>query len=481
MQVKNHAEALGLYAMLVKEFPEGGLWDEYGRAAATAGDFDLAEQIWEKILSLEPNTADLLSRLAGEYGKIWLFSKARALSFQAANLDPGNPAAQLGLASFLARTNSIDEARAAVNKCLELDSRSEPARFLSAQLDRRENKIAEAEQQFRDLIASPPQDPQVLYLCHFELAQILDRTERFDEAMAQLGKAKQLVMQSTDLNAAGKAFDERRERVVRKAKSLPNNILDVWGKSFPPQARTVATPLAFLGGHARSGTTLLERILDAHPAVAACDEALAFQTIAPLIDITEPVIPTQGLNFLRQRYFKNLTKVSGPAGNGTILLDKNPAATAYLPAFLRAFPELRVVIALRDPRDVLISCYFQNLSHISHLSFERLAQHYCCVMDVWLAVREWESLTWMETRYEDIVADLQKEGSRVTSFLGHEWHENQARFYEKNREKPILSANYHDVTKPVYSRSVGRWQVYEKHLARILPVLEPYCEKFEYV
>ena len=161
-------------------------------------------------------------------------------------------------------------------------------------------------------------------------------------------------------------------------------------------------------------------------------------------------------------------------------VDKNPPITAYLPAFLRAFPELRVLIALRDPRDVLVSCYFQTLVQVSHLSFEKLAQHYACIMDVWLAVREWEGLSWMETRYEDIVTDLQKEGTRVTNFLGLEWHENQASFHEKNRQKPVLSSNYNDVTQPVYRRSIGRWQAYEKYLAPALPALEPYCRTFGY-
>ncbi len=480
MQHRNYAEALKLYAQLVKEFPQGGLGYEYGRAAAVAGDFDLAEQIWENLLSGEPKTAELLSQLAGEYGKIWLFSKARALSFEAASLEPGNLNVQLNLASFLSRTNSVEEARAAVNKCLELDSRSEQARYLSAHLHRRENKFADAETQFRDLLASDLRDPQVVYFCRCELARILDSTERFDEAMAQLGEAKRLASQTINIDEARKTFDERRERAVRKAKSLPNNILDTWGKSFPTNARTAAAPLAFLGGHARSGTTLLERILDAHPSVAACDEALAFQTISSLIDVTVPDIPAEGLNFLRQRYLRNLAKVLESAAEGKMLLDKNPPVTAYLPAFLRAFPELRVLIALRDPRDVLVSCYFQNLIQFSHFSFEGLAQHYSCVMDVWLAVREWEGLVWMETRYEDIVADLQKEGGRVTKFLGLEWHENQARFYEKNREKPVMSSNYNDVIQPVYKRSVGRWQAYEKYLAPILPVLEPYCKRFGY-
>ena len=128
----------------------------------------------------------------------------------------------------------------------------------------------------------------------------------------------------------------------------------------------------------------------------------------------------------------------------------------------------------------MISLYFQDHPNTNYLTFEQLAQHYVSVMEVWLAVREWEGLAWVETRYEDVVADLRKEGGRVTEFLGLQWHENQAQFFDRNREKPILSTNYTDVTKPVYKRSVGRWRAYEKQLASVLPVLEPYCKKFGY-
>jgi len=198
------------------------------------------------------------------------------------------------------------------------------------------------------------------------------------------------------------------------------------------------------------------------------------------VSTATPVIPAQHLNVWRQRYLKILVKSSGNPTEDKTLVDKNPPQTVWLPAFLRMFPELRVLIALRDPRDVIMSLYFQNHTHSNYLSFELLAQHYASVMEVWLAVREWEGLNWLETRYEDIVADMRKEGSRVTEFLGLQWHENQAKYYEKNREKPVMSTNYSDVTQPVYKRSVGRWRVYEKQLAPILPMLEPYCRKFGY-
>jgi tetratricopeptide (TPR) repeat protein len=472
------AEALSLYATLVKHFPQGG--GEYGRAAAKSGDLDLADRIWENMRSRESKNAEVLAKLAEEYGTAGLHAKSRSLFLEAAGIQPNNLDVQIKLAWLLTRTNSVEEARPAVTRCLESDPRNQQARYLSAHLYRRENNLAEAERQLRELIADGPKLPHVRYACHSELANILDRAERFEEAMAQLEEAKTFARKTFNLRAERQAFYERHEREVRQVKSLPKNSLQEWNKAFPARERKPAVPVTFLTGSSRSGTTLLEKVLDAHPSVAACDESPVFKKIQPRIDIAAPNIPAQRLNVLRELYVKSLATVLGTSVQGKTLLDKNPSRTIWLPAFLRAFPELRVLIALRDPRDVMISLYFQDHPNTNYLTFEQLARHYVSVMDVWLAVREWAELNWMETRYEDVVADLEKEGGRVTKFLGLEWHENQARFYERNREKPILSTNYTDVTKPVYKRSVGRWRVYEKHLAPVLSVLEPYCKRFGY-
>ncbi len=249
MALNNHAEALRLYARLVKQFPQGG--GEYGSAAAVSGDFDLADRIWEKFRTLQPNTADLLTRLAAEYQSIGLHAKARVLYSKAADGEPRNLDVQLKLASILARTSSVEAARATVNRCLELDSRNEQARYLSAHLDRRENKLADAERKFRDLIASAPRDPRLRYSCHSEMANVLDRTERFEEAMAQLEEGKLLARQAFNLGAERKLFYERHEEEVRKAKSFPKTILDTWSKSFPLRARVPAGSVAFLSGSAR--------------------------------------------------------------------------------------------------------------------------------------------------------------------------------------------------------------------------------------
>ena len=150
----------------------------------------------------------------------------------------------------------------------------------------------------------------------------------------------------------------------------------------------------------------------------------------------------------------------------------------------RIKPEDRIVFLKRDPRDVIVSCYFQNLRlnaiNANFLSLERTAVHYADLMDVWLRMRELGGFDWIETRYEDIVAGLEAEGRRVTEFLGLSWQPQQAAFHESNRKKFVFSPTYTEVTQPVYQRAVGRWRNYAEALAPIQARVAPYCRAFNY-
>ena len=95
-------------------------------------------------------------------------------------------------------------------------------------------------------------------------------------------------------------------------------------------------------------------------------------------------------------------------------------------------------------------------------------------------MRELGGFEWIETRYEEIVANVEGEGRRVTDFLGLPWHEAQGTYYETARRKYVYSPTYNDVTKPVYRQAVGRWEHYAEALAPLQPTLAKYCRAFGY-
>ncbi|HEV7925651.1 MAG TPA: sulfotransferase [Verrucomicrobiae bacterium] len=480
------ARALPLYEKLVRQSSGAPLlWYEYGNASFQCRQMDLADRAWSRAAELAPKNAELIAMVGHQFEAMRRPDKARACFLQAAAADPRGINSRISLAVLAEKNHRLEEARAAVQECLAIDPRDDQARYFNAVLDRRENKLEVAEGRLRDLIASDPRHPFVRYAARYELAQVLDRTDRFDEAMIFLREAKEMVLALADSKLLMQGYDQIAESSRRFTAAQPKNILDNWAKYLPLAKREPIPPLAFLGGHPRSGTTLLEKILDSHPDVAALDEPVAFLEVLQPEFHKSSDLSSARVNVLRRLYIQALRDDLGADAAGKMLIDKNPSPTARLPVWLRVFPELRVLIALRDPRDVVLSCYFQNIplnsTNVNFLTFDRLAKHYADLMGIWLAVREWPGFAWIETRYEDVVADLPKEGRRVTEFLGLQWHPDQERYYEKSGAKQLYSPTYQDVTRPVYQRSVARWRAYEKHLAPILPALEPFCRAFGYV
>jgi hypothetical protein len=175
---------------------------------------------------------------------------------------------------------------------------------------------------------------------------------KITSTMALLLEAKQIVSTLTDTKLLLKGYDQGAEAARTFTKGLPKTILNAWSAAFPAQKREPIPPLAFLGGHPRSGTTLLEQVLDAHPAVAALDEPPAFLKLLQPEFHRSKDLSAGRLNTLRHLYTQALLLEAGPSAQGKLLVDKNPSPTGRLPLWLRVFPELRVLIALRDPRDV---------------------------------------------------------------------------------------------------------------------------------
>lgn len=480
----NFSRALAAYEKLTKSRPNSArVWIEYGCAAEGATQADLADKAWAKALELEPRSSSLLREVGMYYQKRHFPAKARDLYQRAIAADPRAIDPRISLAALHEMGNDLSEARETANSCLAIDPRDEQARYWLAVLDRRENKLEEAERALRDLAATA-RHPFVRYSCRYELAEVLDRTGRFDEAIKTLAEAKNIVAAGQSIDRLLKNYDGFEQKYRRKTEALPTDIPRVWAKEFPEKTRAPIPRLAYLGGHPRSGTTLLEQVLGAHPEMAVLDEPTAFALVVVQLFNASPQLSPARLNVIRRRYIDRQQSELGGASGNQFILDKNPIDLMKLCIWLRVFPELRVIVALRDPRDVVVSCYFQNLElnafSANFLSLERTARHYANLMDIWLAARRWEGFAWLESRYEDLVADMETEGRRVTQFLGLQWAAGQARFYEKSRSKQIYAPTHRDARQPIYRRAVARWRNYEKHLQPCLAVLAPYCRAFGY-
>ena len=195
-------------------------------------------------------------------------------------------------------------------------------------------------------------------------------------------------------------------------------------------------------------------------------------------------IPVERLVAQRERYFSYMTAALNEPIGERMHLDKNPTLTLLLPAVLRLFPETRILIALRDPRDVVLSCFMQflpmNPNSVCFLTLERTAQRYALDMGIWRRFREMIESPWLEVRYEDTVRNLEREARRALEFLGLPWEPQVLDYRERLKGKAVSSPTYEAVSKPLYTSSINRWKHYEKFFAPHLARLQPGVEAFGY-
>lgn len=488
------AAVLPVYRDLTQRYPGIlNLWFELGTAAAGDLDFALACLAFERAQALASTNPSVLVMIGQQYHRLRQIDRARACFQRAVEADPSSTHARLSWAAWLERERRLEEAAAQVDTCLAGNSKEPAALYYRAFLLHRADRNAEAEKLLRDLATVNLADPNLKVSCFHLLGVVLDQLGQYAEAMEWLLKAKALVRQQNKLAPLEESYDKADRQRRALLAQLTGEMIRRWPRDAP--AEPLDCKLALLGGHPRSGTTLIEQILGAHPSVRAFDESEAFvgevgdklappPPAPPLTAKALDTLPAARRNELRRRYLKSLFREAQGEPVREILLDKNPTPTGSLHLWLRVFPESKILIALRDPRDVIISCFFQNLAltplNANFLSLERAVKHYADLMDTWLRMRELGGFQWLETRYEDVVGNLEADGRRITEFLGLSWHADQAACHESARRKLVFSPTYSDVARPVHDRAIGRWRNYAAALEAFLPRLAPYIRAFGY-
>src|SRR5262249_48420603 len=139
---------------------------------------------------------------------------------------------------------------------------------------------------------------------------------------------------------------------------------------------------------------------------------------------------------------------------------------------------------LRDPRDVVLSCYAQrfdmNAGMAQFLELESAANYYDAVMRLLGLCREKLALELIEVRYEDTVADVAAQARALTDFLGLPFEDTMLWFRETAMRRGINTPSARQVIEPIYARSVEKWRRYESELAPVLPLLGAWAEGFGY-
>lgn len=396
----------------------------------------------------------------------------------------------LGLAAVHERCNRLEPAQAIAAELSALREHINAQQLnllleLEAQLATRGNQHALARERLQTLLARPIADATTRGDLWLKLGRCCDALGDVESAMQSLAKG----------------HAERLAQVTTTHAALPHGdgLLAVLDAPVPTLRSAllqtkVDQPVdpVFLVGFPRSGTTLLEQLLDAHPALASFDEQPFLQHLVTRINEGRIRYPEALASIdagaclqLRQRYFADVQRVLPQLGTRRAV-DKNPLNLVRLPLVATLFPQAHVLLALRHPCDVVLSCYMQNFrSPAFSITFETLAstaRMYARVMAHFHSYSERLGLPLQVLRYEDLVANVSATGHLLFEFLGLAWSDDLIAFTERAAAKGAISTpSYAQVVQPVNQRAVGRWRRYRRWFeGEALDSLQPWIERLGY-
>lgn len=299
---------------------------------------------------------------------------------------------------------------------------------------------------------------------HFNLGRLHDHKGEYDKAFLHFQSANRLKYSGFDL--------EGLRRLVKE-------ITGTLDRNYFAQQRRVADGVArplFILGMPRSGTSLIEQILDSHSQVHGGGELYYLNQIAGKITQAGgpygAAVARLNEDELNRYAGEYLDRIAMLDDSSRYVSDKMPQNFLHLGLIARLFPNARVIHCLRDPVDVCLSCYFQSFNHGHEYSsdLDVLAGYYRLyheLMQHWKAVLD---LKFFTVRYEDVVEQPRHVIAALLEFLDLPWEESCLRYYENPRL--TVTSSHDQVRQPLYRSSVARWRNYEKHIEPLIAQLQ---------
>ena len=490
-------------------------WFWHSQMLAANGEFEAASVVASNALNSLPQSADVYYNLGLILLKMSDFDGARTATTQALNLKPHHPhlliqmgmiemgcrdykealvwleqaashqdvalTAYTALAEVYEKLNNTDKASNAVQKGLAIKPDAPVLLYVKALLVRRKGDLEQAESILRQVL-SQPLPPQHKVMVMFEEGRVLDRLGRYKEAYQALVGANSLYAKlSPQVETQKQNYLSEMERLkTHLAEYKKHDKVDV---PHPP--------LVFLIGFPRSGTTLLDQILDAHSGIKVMEEQDCVTAMLShelegdrtVVDSYD-VLSEHDIRELQQLYWQNVEKVLGKRPK-EILVDKYPLNITKAIYLRKVFPEAKFIFAKRHPFDAVLSNFMQsfemNAAMANFLKVEDAVHLYDQTLSLWEASSSATDFDVHYIAYEDVVQDMESQARALLKFVDVPWEDGVLKYRERSSsEKTIQTPSYSQVVEPIYQRAKGRWESYRDVFELYMSVMKPHLKFLGY-
>lgn len=487
-QVRDMFRAEGRMQLRIADVPEA--WRRYGGLLARHGLLEDGMAALELALALDP--ANLAARVdagtaAFSSGDL---NGARAHFLAAAELDPGSAAPLASLAAIAARQSRAEEAIEHAERALGLDRSNVTAHLAWARAKLALGDARACIERCEEQLAAEGLSPQNRVALLDLRAEARDAAGEFPGAFADYRTRNDVLKGTFAPQFEGGTTEPKLAQVRRLNRFLAGHPAGQWDlPATGPDLPDDVGGLAFLVGFPRSGTTLLEKALAGLPRIASLEEVDTLAGIGDammandqaLARLAEPS-DTQ-LDEARAVYWDRVRAAASGGLDGRTVLDKMPLYTVQLPVIARLFPRAKLLFAVRDPRDVVLSCFRRrfrmNAAMYEFLTIEGAATYYDEVMRFGAAMQGRFAFDRLDVVHERLVADFEGEMRCVISFLDLDWDDAVHGFAERARLRPNTPSDP-QLVGGLSAAGIGQWRNYEAQLDPVMQLLEPWVRHFGY-
>ena len=487
------------------------LHEEYGDCLADATDADARESHWlaaidlwtrarefsrarsllDRMLASNPESATGWNALGILENTRQRLDASEAAYRKAIAIDPSRLDAPANLAQLYETTNRLDDSKSVADDALRHARGSEQANAM-IELHIARSRVARRQRDFTlcgellDRIDALGPTPLQRSVASFERGKLMDLTGDREVAMAAFARGNAIALEMWQRENTG------RNKALAGVEYMLELVRRGWVRDWKKlDAPPVAADLAFLVGFPRSGTTLLNQVIDSHGAIRTMEEKPPARTMLDAVRSMPAGYPHAIADFdpldvayLREAYFRSAAE-HGVHDTTALILDKFPMHLTLAGLLHHVFPQARFVFALRHPCDVVLSCFMQNFhlndNMANFCTLDDTVAFYTRAMDLWEAYREQLPLSVHVVRYEDMVDDFDGETKALCEFLRIPWDESLRQFSRKALARGrINTPSYEQVSRPIYREARYRWQRYREHLAPFLQTLRPYIDRYGY-
>ena len=473
-----------------------------GVLAAGEGLLGLAIDLVERALRVRPKDPNILNNRGQVQWELRRFDDSRDSLERAVALKPDFDEARYNLARVLRQLNEPEAALRLWREVWEADNRVTAALVGITGILADQGKFDEAEKMAREVIARLPHRPSGyislsyikkftaddgtlaeiesqfaddtideddLTALYYAAGKICDDLKLFDKAFEYFDIANQRALKSYD--RAAMLEQRSKKKLVFSKKFFRERV--GWGYASDAPV--------FIVGMPRSGTTLTEQILSAHPDVFAAGEVETFEQMALLSEEVSPSrdpfplsvlkLTRVGAELVGRRYMKDLSN-RAPADFKRVT-NKMPHNFELLGLIALCLPGAKIIHCRRDPVDTCLSCWTKNFNdaHAYSRSLTELGlyyREYHALMEHWQEVLPTKL---MNVDYESYTTDLEESARKIVDFIGLRWDPRCLEFHSV--ERPVRTASLWQVRQPIYRTSVQKWRKYQEHLGPLLDALGP--------